>query len=118
MASKNKAKPERKLRLLKLVSGNTVLANVLYQGGQTDQEYELTKPMEVVIMPDPKTGQTMVTLMDFLPACADEVVRVGKQHVITTGAADGKVEALYRQVTEPQAIAQPPEKALVLPPGA
>jgi len=112
--SKNKEKtPERKVRLAKLVCGNTVIAGVLRRG----DVMEFTKPMEVVLIPD-RSGKTMITLMDFLPASISEVVTMNKDHVICTAEADEKVVALYTQAINPEAvILQPPEKQLLLPPG-
>jgi len=111
--SKNK---ERQFKLLRLVSGSTVLANVLYQRENTGQEYELTKPMEVIVMPD-RSGQTMITLMDFIPASRQEVIRIGKAHVMCSAVPDDKVAALYQQATNPSAVIAPPEQKLALPPG-
>jgi len=107
--------PKRELRLLKLVSGNTVLADVL----KTPSGYELTKPMEVVMIPhpDPQKRETMITLMDFIPACSQEVVHINSQHVITTATAVENIIELYKRVTNPSPIAQPTQQ-LVLPPGA
>lgn len=110
--SKHKDKtPERKTRLAKLVCGNTVIAGVLRQGDRV----ELTKPMEVIIIPD-RSGKTMITLMDFIPGSVSDKVTLHKDHIITTAEADPKVIALYTQATEPEkVILEPPEKQILLP---
>lgn len=107
---------DRQLKLLKLVSGNTVLAEVRrVQGGE---KLEVTNPMEIVVMPDPRDSRkTIIQLMDFLPASAQEVMTMRSEHVICMPRADEKVEDLYRQAINPQqsAIAQPQEPKLLLP---
>jgi hypothetical protein len=109
--TKRKANPERKLRLVKLVCGDTVLAGVLWQGDKV----ELTKPLAVMLIPDP-SGQTLITLMDFIPASVAEKVSIHKDHVLCTAEANPKVLDLYLQATQPEKVVlHPPEKKLLLP---
>jgi len=111
---KDKGNPERKMRLVKLVTGNTVLAGVLNK----TETIELTQPMEVIVMPD-RSGKTMITLMDFIPASITERVSIRRDHVICTAEADPKVIQLYEQATQPPSpVAQPAKPGLILPPGA
>jgi len=113
----SKAKNERKVRLLRLTTGGTAIANVLYRGsGFAGKEYELTKAMEVIVIPQ-RGGQNMLTLMDFIPGTKQEVIELGKQHVMCTATPQEKVADLYQQATNPSPIAQPATD-LVLPPGA
>jgi hypothetical protein len=111
-----KNKPERKLRLHKLSSGNTVLAKSL----TNDQgSYLLHKPMEVVVIPNPRNpNQTVITLMEFMPAMAQEEVRIERQHVLCTSNVKEEVAALYKQATDPSPIEEVKKPGLVLPPGA
>lgn len=114
-----KKKPERKLRLLKMSSGMTVLGATVYDNSLPGREYNVTKPMEVMAIPQ-RNGQTMLTLMDFVPGVAKDssaAVQIGKQHVVCTTAPAPEVEELYKQITNPSPIAQP-KKDIVLPPGA
>ena len=109
--TKHKGNPERKLRLVKLTCGNTVVANMRHH---TPDIVELTKPMEVIVMPD-RSGQTMITLMDFIPASVSERVNIKKEHIVCTAEANPKVIALYEQATNPSPVAQPKKPGLVLP---
>lgn len=109
--SKNKAKPESKIRLLKLVSGNTVLGNVL----RINDLYEISQPMEVLVIPDQSRQRTTITFMDFIPASVSEKVYIHRDHVICTANAAKDVLELYDKVTNPSTVVQPPEKQLLLP---
>jgi hypothetical protein len=103
---------KRQMRLLKLVSGNTVLANVL----RTNSTFELHKPMEVIVVPG-RDNQTMITLMDFIPGCISEQVTINHDKVICRAEADPRILGLYEQATNPSPVAKPPEKQLLLPAG-
>jgi hypothetical protein len=102
---------KRQMRLLKLVSGNTVLANVL----RTNSTFELHKPMEVIVVPG-RDNQTMITLMDFIPGCISEQVTISHDKVICRAEADPRILGLYEQATKPPSpVAQPAKKELLLP---
>ncbi len=111
VAKKEQKQQERKIKIVKMVSGNTVIADSLY----VNSKYELIKPLEVVIMPDPSgSNRTVISLMDFIPGGISEKVAVTKEHVLCTSDPDERVVKLYKQATEPQSpIAQPAEKKLL-----
>lgn len=119
--AKNRDKPERKLRLHKLSSGNTVLAKSMFtkplSGGPG--QFLFYKPMEVVVIPNPRNpNQTIITLMDFMPAMAQDEVQISPEHVICTASVKEEVAALYKQATDPSTIQEVKKPGLVLPPGA
>ncbi len=113
--SKTKDKAEqKKIRLVKLASGITLLASIRTLKGEL---MELTHAMEVIIVPD-RSGKTMVSLVDFIPASISEEVIVKRDpHIVTTAMPDPRVVALYEQAINPSPVVQPPEQQLVLPAG-
>jgi hypothetical protein len=74
--------------------------------------------MEVVVMPD-RQGQTMISLMDFIPGSVSKQVTIRKDHIICTALADPRILSLYEKaINPPSPVAQPAEKKLLLPAGA
>ena len=110
MSKKHTRNPETKRRLLKLKCGNTILSDVL----TIENKLELSKPMEVVIMPD-RSGKTLITLMDFIPGSVSEKVMFPRDEVLCTVEADGKLLALYEQATNPSPVEQVSKPGLLLP---
>ncbi len=101
-----KSAPKRSVRLLKLVSGpNPIIADVLCQNGT----YNLDKPMELVIVPG-KDGQTMITLMDFIPAIGQEQVEIDKIHVVCPAKPNDQIIELYNRMVNPGASAAPADE--------
>ena len=118
MARNKDNKSERKLKMLKLVSGNTIIGNVLLPGCKQGQNtVNIHKPLEVVIMPDRNGQRTLITLMDFMPAMASDNVDVDRHNIICMTIPLDNLAELYEKATNPSPIAQP-DKQLVLPPGA
>jgi hypothetical protein len=97
------------MRMLKLSSGETIIAGVI-----VNNRYELHKPMQVMIVPRPD-NQTVVTLLDFMPGCKSETMKMDAAHIMTTCVPDERMTQLYNQVVNPSQIAQPPEKKIVVP---
>ena len=64
-----------------------------------------------------QNGQNLLTLMDFIPGTKQEVIELGKQHVMCRANPQPNVAALYQQAVNPSPIAQQ-STDLVLPPGA
>jgi len=108
-----KKNPERKRQLLRLTSGNTVISDVLKNG----ENVEMTKPMEVIVMPD-RQGRTMITLMDFIPGSAQDIITFHRSNVVCYAKPDDRVSQLYEQVINPSPVETVEKPGLVLPPGA
>jgi len=116
MSNKN----EEKLKLLRLVSGATVLAMAKYDNKNGKSGRMVSIPMEVMPTRGTQPGEIRINLMEFvLGAVTDEPMFMAEEHIICAAVPNEDMAKLYEQTVNPSAIELPPEaESLILPPSA
>jgi hypothetical protein len=93
----------QKPKIIKLVSGETIVAQVEFM----TNKLHLTRPLSLIAMPRPdQSGRmnTAITLMDFIPGVKDEKMVLNKDMVMLVVEPDEQIKELYSRLTNPNHI--------------
>jgi hypothetical protein len=93
----------QKPKIVKLVSGETIVAQVEFR----PKELRLTRPLALIAMPRPdQSGRmnTAITLMEFVPGAMDEPMILNKDMAMLVLSPDEQISELYDRLTNPNHI--------------